>query len=60
MATRVVAELNKDEDVDAIKLKGGLGEFSVFIDGEKVIDSNRLWYPRTGKIVSSVRKLLAK
>jgi hypothetical protein len=56
----VAAELAKDDGVEVKRLKGGLGELSVVIDGEKVIDSNRLWYPRPGKIISSVRTLLAK
>ena len=32
-------------------VKGGLGEFSVYMDGRKVIDTNRLWYPTTSKMV---------
>lgn len=40
-------------------VKGGLGEFSVYMDGRKVIDTNRLWYPATSKIVKKIRVLLA-
>ena len=56
----MAAELSKEAEVEVTKVKGGLGELSVHIDGEKVIDSNRLWYPRTGKIISDARALLAK
>lgn len=45
MAARVAAELSKENDLEVQTTKGGFGEFSVSIDGEKVIDTNRLWYP---------------
>lgn len=60
MASRVAAQLNKENNVEAETVKGGLGEFSVFIDDRKVIDSNRLWYPIPGKIVKKVQALLAE
>ena len=42
-----------------IKLeRGGLGEFSVTVDGDKVVDTNRLWYPNPGKVVEKVRVAL--
>ena len=56
----MAAELKQDDDVEVKTVKGGLGELSVFIDGQKVIDTNRLWYPRSRKIVNSARTLLAK
>ena len=40
--------------------KDGLGELSVYIDGQKKIDTNRLWYPSPGKVVKKVRALLAE
>ncbi len=60
MASRVAAELRKRNDVQVETVKGGLGEFSVRIDGRKVIDTNRLWYPSPGKIMSKVEALLAE
>ena len=46
MAARVAAQLSTENDVEVATAKaGGLGEFSVSIDGQKVIDTNRLWYP---------------
>jgi len=59
MASRVAAQLNKENNVEVETIKGGLGEFSVFIDGHKVIDTNRFWYPSTNKVVKKIRALLA-
>jgi hypothetical protein len=60
MAARVAAQLRTEAGVEVETVKGGLGEFSVTIDGDKVIDTSRLWYPRTGKVVARLRALLAK
>ena len=59
MAARVAAQLSKENDVEVATAKGGLGEFSVSIDGQKVIDTNRLWYPTPRKVVAKVLNLLA-
>jgi len=59
MAARVAAQLSKENDIEVATAKGGLGEFSVSIDGQKVIDTNRLWYPTPRKVVAKVRNLLA-
>lgn len=60
MAASVAAQLSKENDLEVETAKGGFGEFSVSIDGQKVIDTNRLWYPTPGKVVAKVRKLLAE
>jgi len=60
IAARVAAEFKNDSDVQVTIVKGGLGELSVSIDGRKVIDTNRLWYPRPSKIVNELRTLLTK
>jgi hypothetical protein len=60
MASRVAAQLNEDSNVEAETVKGGLGEFSVYIDGQKKIETNRLWYPSPAKVVKQVRALLAE
>ena len=59
MASHVAAQLNQESKVDVETVKGGLGEFSVYIDEQKVIDTNRFWYPTTNKIVKKVQALLA-
>ena len=60
MASRVAAQLRKETDVQVETKRGGLGELSVYVDGRKVIDTNRLWYPTPSKIVKRVRALLAE
>ena len=60
IAARVAAELKNDSDVQVTIVKGGIGELSVTIDSQKVIDTNRLWYPRPSKIVNDIRTLLTE
>ena len=59
MASRVAAQLSKD-NVEVETVRGGFGEFSVYIDDEKVVNTNRLWYPLPSKVVKRVRDLLAE
>ena len=59
MAARVAAELKKEPEVQVETVKGGLGEFTVFLDDRKVVSTNRLWYPNPRKVVEKVRTLLA-
>ena len=59
MASRVAAQLSKENNVETEIVRGGLGELSVYIDGQKVIDTNRLWYPLPGNVVKRVQALLA-
>ena len=58
MASRVAAQLRKENNVEVETVKGRLGEFSVYIDEQKVIDTNRFWYPTTNKIVKNVKAML--
>ena len=51
-------ELKKSKDVEVEVVKGGLLELSVGIDGEKLIDTNRLWYPLPSSLVRKTRELL--
>ena len=59
MASRVAAQLRKENNVQVETVRGGLGEFSVYIDDRKIIDTNRLWYPIPSKIVKKIQALLA-
>ena len=59
MAARVAAQLSKENDIEVATANGGLGELSVSIDGQKVIDTNRLWYPTPRKVVAKIINLLA-
>ena len=58
MASSVAAKLKQEDDVQVKLERGGLGEFSVTVDGDKVVDTNRLWYPSPGKVVEKVRTAL--
>ena len=59
MAASVAAQLSKENNLEVETVRGGLGEFSVSIEGEKVIDTNRFWYPTPSKVVAKIRGLLA-
>ncbi len=59
MASRVAVQLRKENNIDVETVKGGLGEFSVYIDEQKVVDTNRFWYPTTNKVVKKIQALLA-
>jgi hypothetical protein len=58
MASRVAARLRKENNAQVEVVRGGLGEFSVYVDDRKVIDTNRLWYPTPSKIVKKIQALL--
>ena len=60
MATRVAAQLRSETDAQVEVVRGGLGEFSAYIDDRKVIDTNRLWYPTPSKVVKKIKALLAE
>ena len=60
MAARVAARLRKETDAQVETTRGGLGEFSVYIDDRKVIDTNRFWYPTPSKVVRKVKELLSE
>jgi hypothetical protein len=55
----VAEQLTQEEnDVEVEVVKGGLLELSVVVDGRKVIDTNRLWYPMPSRLVRRTRQLL--
>ena len=60
MAARVAAQLSEENDVTVKTVKGGLGEFSVSIEGRKVLDTSRVWYPTPSKVIARIRSLLAE
>lgn len=51
-------QLKEQKDVEVEVVRGGLLELSVEIDGEKVIETNRLWYPRPSSLARRTRELL--
>jgi hypothetical protein len=55
----VAAKLEQEPGLKVQLAKGGLGELSVSIDGSKVFESSRLWYPTPGGVLKKVRAALA-
>ena len=56
----MAAKLRHEPDVQVETIKGGFGEFAVLIDDQKVVNTNRLWYPNPVKVVRKVRALLTE
>ena len=52
--------MKEENDLEVEVVKGGLLELSVGIDGEKVIETNRLWYPLPSRLVKRTREFLDK
>jgi hypothetical protein len=53
----VAAEL-EGPDTRVEKIRGGLGELRVTVDGQEVYRGNRLLYPRTRTVLAAVRAQL--
>ena len=53
-------ELRKEEGLEVGVVKGGLLELSVDVDGEKAIDTSRLWYPLPSRMVRDTLEFLGK
>ena len=51
-------QLKQANDIEVEVLKGGFLELSVGVDGEKLIDTNRLWYPLPSSLLRKTRELL--
>lgn len=58
IAARVAADLAKEPNVNVETIKGGLGELSVDIEGNRVYSGNRLWYPKPSSVIKEVRSAL--
>ncbi|HSE31567.1 MAG TPA: hypothetical protein VLA93_08305 [Pyrinomonadaceae bacterium] len=58
IASRVAARLRSETKSEVELRKGGLGELSVAIDGQKVVDTNRFWYPTPNSIFQRVKQIL--
>ena len=52
--------MNKEGGVEVEIVRGGLGELSVSIDDNKVVKTNRFWYPTSGSVLKKVRAALAE
>ena len=60
MASSLEAKLKHQGNVQVEMQKGGFGEFSVTVDGEKVVKTNRLLYPNPSKVMSTVLSALGE
>ena len=59
MATRAVAAIKKEFGVDAETVVGDRGEFTVWVNGEKVLGKGVLLLPSEKKILAAVRPKLS-
>jgi hypothetical protein len=59
MAARVAAALRRESGVRVETVRGGLGEFTVLVDGRETIRSSRFWYPNPWAVLKRVREILA-
>ena len=60
LAARVAAELQTEREVEITTVKGGLGEFTVLLEGNAIVKTNRLLYPNPARVVDKVRAQLAQ
>jgi hypothetical protein len=58
IAARVAALLRSETKSEVELRKGGLGELSIAIDGQKVVKTNRLWYPTPTSLFQQVEQIL--
>jgi hypothetical protein len=55
----VAAQLGEDRTLNVQRIKGGLGELRVTVDGVDVVTTNRLLYPTPSAVVERVRAYLS-
>jgi len=60
IASRVAADLKKENELAVEVVKGGLGELSVTLDEEKIYSGNRLLYPTPSAVLKKVRAALQR
>ena len=56
----MAAQLKKEDAVEVETVRGGLGELSVWIDGRKIVNTNRFVYPTPSGFLKKVRAALAE
>jgi hypothetical protein len=52
--------LRRENDVEVELVPGGLLELSVLVDGEKILETNRLWYPLPSTLAKTTVEFLNK
>lgn len=53
-------ELRKEKGLEVEVVKGGLLELSINVDGEKAVETSRLWYPAPSRMATEAREFLAR
>ena len=56
----MAARLRSEGKAEVELRKGGLGELSVAIDGQKVVKTNRFLYPTPTSVFQQVKQILDK
>jgi len=56
----VAEELRKEEGLEVGVVKGAFLELSVDVDGEKAVETTRLWYPLPSTMVRETLEFLGK
>ncbi len=59
MAASLAAKLRKERNVQVEAMQGGFGEFTVLVDGQKVVQTSRWWYPSPTRVLEKVKARLA-
>ena len=59
MAASLAEKLKAELNVEAGMVRGGFGEFTVQIDDQKVVKTNRFWYPTLSTVLVEVKAYLA-
>ncbi len=55
----MAARLREEPGVEVTIVRGGLGELRVSLGERELFDSNRLLYPRPGKVLREVKRQLS-
>lgn len=58
IAARVAADLKQLPNLTVETITGGLGELSVDLDGTRVFNSSRIWYPTPASVIQKVREAM--
>lgn len=59
MAASLAAKVRKECNANVETLRGGLGEFTVLVEGQEIVNTSRLWYPNLGKVFQAVKARLS-
>ena len=54
----MAAQLREETGAEVVVEKGGLGELSVWADGEKLVEESRLTYTLPSTVVKKTKKAL--